>query len=128
MASSEIDITKLTYEQLQGLQRQTETASSVEVGPSPWPPSLATTPSPPLSLCLCALQEIKNLSMSLNSLKVAQARFTESANSLAAIPADCEGACAGPRYARARLASPRARARARAPCDARRPSHPVRRP
>lgn len=38
------------------------------------------------------LQEIKNLSLSLNSLKVAQARFTESANALAAIPSDGEGA------------------------------------
>lgn len=45
------------------------------------------------------------MSMSLNSLKVAQARFTESANSLAAIPADSEGAC-GPTRARA---APRAR-------------------
>ena len=65
------------------------------------PPSRVLRPPLPFF----APQEIKNLSMSLNSLKVAQARFTESANSLAAIPADSEGAC-GPTRARA---APRAR-------------------
>jgi len=59
----------------------------------------AATPAPPL-------QEIKNLSMSLNSLKVAQARFTESANSLAALPSDGQGACRAPRRLAGGLAPP----------------------
>ena len=103
MASSEIDISKLSVEQLDGLRRQTESVRPVAGArarpraPLPPPP----TPSTPAS----RVQEIKNLTMSLNSLREAQARFLESAASLSAIPSNGQGACGG----RARRAPDRRR-------------------
>ena len=107
MSNSEIDISKLSLEQLQGLLKQTETVSRRACRGVPRRPPAGsalgdTEGSEARAYASClprAPQETKNLALSLNSLKVAQARFTESANSLAALPADGEGACAARRRA-----------------------------
>ena len=96
MSNSEIDISKLSLEQLQGLLKQTETVSRRACRGVPRRPPAGsalgdTEGSEARAYASClprAPQETKNLALSLNSLKVAQARFTESANSLAALPAD----------------------------------------
>jgi len=95
MASGEIDITKLSNEQLDGLRKQTESVGLRAVrlwGCHPVQPICVATTRVSFSLPrTLATQEVKNLGSSLNALRVAQSRFQESAASLAAIPADGEG-------------------------------------
>jgi len=94
MASGEIDITKLSNEQLDGLRKQTESVGLRAArfrGCRPVQPGFVLRPVPPPLPRTLTSQEVKNLGSSLNALRVAQSRFQESAASLAAIPADGEG-------------------------------------